>query len=191
MPPTNARRGSFPSRPSSMTAVMEANRWLDHPWPAVHRPRGRAHGATVGTVQDANPSKFVDPERPVENVSWKDAQSFRQTLDRKFGLSMQLPTEPQWEYGCRAGTTDATYAGPLNIRVRITLRFRCYCLVRRQQRRRLRSCQGPRQQWLVLRSRTFIRKRDASCEDPSSEPVGSMRYAGECMGMVPRRYADL
>ena len=65
---------------------------------------------------DANPSEFVDPERPVHNVSWEDAQSFLQTLERQSGVSMRLPTEAQWEYACRAGTPEATYAGPIEIR---------------------------------------------------------------------------
>ena len=64
---------------------------------------------------DNNPSAFVDPQRPVENVSWEDTQSFLSRLEAQHGLSMRLPTEAEWEYACRAGTTDATYAGPMEI----------------------------------------------------------------------------
>ena len=66
-------------------------------------------------VMGHNPSRFEDPKRPVENVSWNDTQSFFQKLNTEFGISMSLPTEAQWEYACRAGTTEATYAGPIRI----------------------------------------------------------------------------
>ncbi|WP_446811473.1 formylglycine-generating enzyme family protein [Methylomonas sp. 2BW1-5-20] len=54
-----------------------------------------------------NPSYFQDsPEHPVEQVSWDDAQRFVETLNAEVsGLSAQLPSEAQWEYACRAGTT--------------------------------------------------------------------------------------
>ncbi len=64
---------------------------------------------------DSNPSRFVDPQRPVETVSWEDSESFLSRLKAQHGLSMRLPTEAEWEYACRAGTTDATYAGPMEI----------------------------------------------------------------------------
>ena len=63
-----------------------------------------------------NPSEFQSRDRPVENVSWKDCQEFLRRLNAKVGLSLSLPSEAQWEYACRAGTTEATYAGPLEIK---------------------------------------------------------------------------
>ena len=63
-----------------------------------------------------NPSGFVDLLRPVEQVSWEDAQTFIAKLNAVIpGLSLRLPTEAEWEYACRAGTTEATYAGPMTI----------------------------------------------------------------------------
>ncbi len=67
-------------------------------------------------VMGQNPSRFVDPDRPVEQVSWDDCQGFVARLNSRLpGLALCLPTEAQWEYSCRAGTTEATYAGPIEI----------------------------------------------------------------------------
>ncbi|CAK8713253.1 Formylglycine-generating enzyme [Candidatus Electrothrix laxa] len=69
-------------------------------------------GATTVTqalwqaVIKKNPSKFKGEERPVEQVSWEDAQNFIDQLNAAIpGLELILPTEAQWEYACRAGTT--------------------------------------------------------------------------------------
>ena len=69
-------------------------------------------------VMGNNPSKFKgDPNLPVEQVSWDDATEFCQKLSAKgllpAGWKFVLPTEAQWEYACRAGTTG-DYAGKLD-----------------------------------------------------------------------------
>lgn len=51
------------------------------------------------------PCRFKGDTLPVERVSWKDAQTFCQRLSKKTGRVYQLPSETQWEYACRAGTT--------------------------------------------------------------------------------------
>ena len=57
-------------------------------------------------VMGHNPSQFKgDPQRPVENVSWEDAVEFCQELSEQEGVMYRLPTEAEWEYACRAGTT--------------------------------------------------------------------------------------
>src|SRR5208282_1582993 len=50
-------------------------------------------------------------EHPVVNVSWNDAIAFCQWLSRKEGSTYRLPTEAEWEYACRAGTTTRYSSG--------------------------------------------------------------------------------
>ena len=50
-------------------------------------------------------------EHPVVNVSWNDAVAFCKWLSRKEGKTYRLPTEAEWEYACRAGTTTRYSSG--------------------------------------------------------------------------------
>lgn len=63
-------------------------------------------------VMGGNPSRFTgDARRPVETVSWHDAVEFCRRLSEREQKSYRLPTEAQWEYACRAGTTTAFHWG--------------------------------------------------------------------------------
>ncbi len=67
-------------------------------------------------VMGNNPSRFRSAFRPVEAVSFDDANKFIDKINEKLpGLSLFLPSEAQWEYACRAGTSSALYTGPLDI----------------------------------------------------------------------------
>ena len=76
-------------------------------------------------VMEGNPSSYPNAgtDAPVENVSWNDAMSFCQKLTARekaagrlpAGYVYTLPTEAQWEYACRAGTTTMSYAGDFQI----------------------------------------------------------------------------
>lgn len=65
-------------------------------------------------VMGNNPSHFISPTRPVETVSFADATAFIDKLNAQIpGLRLSLPSEAEWEYACRAHSTEATYAGNL------------------------------------------------------------------------------
>ncbi len=98
----------------------EAGRFGDETQHRVTLTRGFWMGETEVTqglwreVMGDNPSYFKNGDNyPVENVSWEGCQKFVQALNSRHpqaGMRWSLPTEAQWEYACRAGTTGA-YTG--------------------------------------------------------------------------------
>jgi formylglycine-generating enzyme required for sulfatase activity len=77
--------------------------------------------AQYQTVMGENPSRFkrsYNPvarfkraNNPVERVSWRKAKEFCQKLSEQTGKTYRLPSEAEWEYACRAGTTTPFYFG--------------------------------------------------------------------------------
>jgi len=60
---------------------------------------------------DPDPSRFEGENRPVERVSWEDAQEFCKRLSARTGKDYRLPSEAQWEYACRAETGTPFHFG--------------------------------------------------------------------------------
>lgn len=70
--------------------------------------------AQYEAVVGKNPSNWKRSDNPVERVRWEDTQDFISKINvLQDGFRFRLPTEAEWEYACRAGTTAETY-GPLN-----------------------------------------------------------------------------
>jgi len=67
--------------------------------------------AQYQAIMGTNPAYFKGEKRPVEQVSWDDAVEFCQKLSQKTGRTYRLPSEAEWEYACRAGTTTPFYFG--------------------------------------------------------------------------------
>jgi formylglycine-generating enzyme required for sulfatase activity len=88
----------------SQTAITQAQ------WRAV------ASRTDLKVERDLNPdpSSFKYPprwDRPVERVNWYDAVEFCARLSKLTGKEYRLPSEAEWEYACRAGTTTRFYFG--------------------------------------------------------------------------------
>ncbi len=73
--------------------------------------RGVATMPQVERELEPDPSNFKGDNRPVEKISWDDAVEFCARLSQHTGRDYRLPTEAEWEYACRAGTTTPFHFG--------------------------------------------------------------------------------
>jgi uncharacterized protein (TIGR02996 family) len=62
-------------------------------------------------VMGANPSSFDGDDHPVDSVTWSQCRQFCRKLGKREGQRYRLPTEEEWEYACRAGTTTPYHFG--------------------------------------------------------------------------------
>ncbi len=76
-------------------------------WMGIHPVTQAQYEAVMGY----NPSHFQGEDRPVENVSWDDAQEFCKKIRALTGRHARLPTEAEWEHACRAGTGGDYWCG--------------------------------------------------------------------------------
>jgi len=60
---------------------------------------------------DPDPSRFKGKRLPIERVLWDDAKEFCARLSKKTKREYRLPSEAEWEYACRAGTTTPFHFG--------------------------------------------------------------------------------
>jgi formylglycine-generating enzyme required for sulfatase activity len=75
--------------------------------PSPH-PKARSWGERSFSLL---PGEASSDQRPVENVSWEDAMEFCNRLSQRTGRHYTLPSEAQWEYACRVGTTTPFHFG--------------------------------------------------------------------------------
>jgi eukaryotic-like serine/threonine-protein kinase len=67
--------------------------------------------AQYQAIMGNNPSRFQGANLPVEQVSWDKVVEFCKKISQKTGRNYRLPSEAEWEYACRAGTTTPFYFG--------------------------------------------------------------------------------
>ncbi|MEM9923163.1 MAG: bifunctional serine/threonine-protein kinase/formylglycine-generating enzyme family protein [Cyanobacteria bacterium P01_D01_bin.50] len=79
--------------------------------PSFFMSRYTVTQAQYKAITRKNPAKFKGENRPVDCVSWDDAVKFCKKLSQKTGRNYRLPTEAEWEYACRAGTTTPFHFG--------------------------------------------------------------------------------
>lgn len=62
-------------------------------------------------IMETSPGFFKGDDLPVERITWREANEYCRRLSEKEKKRYRLPTQAEWEYACRAGTTTAYYTG--------------------------------------------------------------------------------
>jgi formylglycine-generating enzyme required for sulfatase activity len=75
---------------------------------SFHMSKYEVTQAQYKAVMNANPSSFKGDTLPVDNVSWSDAVEFCRKLSEMSGRHYRLPTEAEWEYAARAGSSESS-----------------------------------------------------------------------------------
>jgi formylglycine-generating enzyme required for sulfatase activity len=101
--------GEDTERPQHLVRVPEF--WMGN-YPVTQAQwRSIASLPQVERKLNLDPSKFKGDQRPVEMVSWREAIEFCARLSKLTDQTYRLPSEAEWEYACRAGTTTKFYFG--------------------------------------------------------------------------------
>lgn len=79
--------------------------------PGFFMGRFQVTQAQYEAIVGSNPSSFSGANRPVEQVNWNDAIEFCEKLSQRTERTYRLPSEAEWEYACRAGTTTPFHCG--------------------------------------------------------------------------------
>jgi len=105
--------GTFIMGSSASEAERRSNESPQHQVtvPSFYMGKYELTQAQYQVIMGANPAYFKDNNRPVEKVSWNNAVEFCKKLSQKTGKTYRLPSEAEWEYACRAGTTTPFYFG--------------------------------------------------------------------------------
>ncbi|MEH2398862.1 caspase, EACC1-associated type [Nostoc sp.] len=109
--------GSLESEPERYNSESPQHPVTIQPFFMGKFPVTQSQWAAVATLPKVNiglnpdPSYFKGVNRPVEQVSWDDAIEFCARLSKKTEKTYRLPSEAEWEYACRAGTTTPFYFG--------------------------------------------------------------------------------
>jgi formylglycine-generating enzyme required for sulfatase activity/serine/threonine protein kinase len=107
--------GVYPVTKGQFAAFVEAEKY--HTEPETDGKGGWGYNAATLQFELGpnytwrNPGFTQTDDHPVVDVTWNDAQKFCAWLSRKEGKTYRLPTEAEWEYACRAGTTTRFWCG--------------------------------------------------------------------------------
>ena len=97
-PPNEAGQGGKPQHQVTLTKGF---------WMGIHQVTQAQWQVVMGTT----PSRYEGDFAPVEQISWDDAVAFCKAVSRRDSKAYRLPTEAEWEYACRAGTTTPFHFG--------------------------------------------------------------------------------